>query len=159
MTVPIREGESWLTADGAPDGPHFDVQVASASEPGKTYRIVRQQDIPDVTDGYIVHSPACKAWEFGHRECRHVRRAVELAEEPELTFLNDARERWEQMGGALATGDDLVRFWADTHADLIAARERRAMHLRIASARAQWASLPPEERTAAAVAEFSGGAS
>lgn len=93
MTVAFREHECWTVKDGAPDGVGFDQTLVSASEPGKTYRIVRQECSAGL-EGYIVHTPACKAWRSGHHTCWHVLRALENAEEPLRRFALDVVETW-----------------------------------------------------------------
>ena len=55
------------------------------------YRIV----LDDIT-GSVIHTPACEAWTHGRRLCRHVLRALALAEEPEATFVEDVVALWRQ---------------------------------------------------------------
>ena len=108
MTIAFRKGEDWTVADGAPDGVGFDQVIFSASEPGKEYRIARQESGPGL-EGYIVHTPACTAWRTGHRRCWHVMRALENAEDPLRRFAIDVVEAWAV---ACLGPDDKIREFA-----------------------------------------------
>ncbi len=90
MTTTWRQGECWDERDAAPMGVPFNIEVASASRPGRVYRLAREHRGDG--DGVLVHSPPCERWEHGHRHCRHVTRAIALAERPEETFFADVRE-------------------------------------------------------------------
>ena len=108
MTVAFHAGEDWSVADGAPAGVRFDITVPSASNPERPYRIVRQE-ASHGRDGYIIHTPACRAWRSGHRMCGHVIRALETSEEPLRRLAIDIREAWSLVG---LCGDDKVREFA-----------------------------------------------
>lgn len=152
MTIAANDQEMWAPEDGAPQGIEFDITVPSQTRPDLTYRIARGQD------GTVYHIHACERWKFGHVYlCSHVKRAVALAEQPEATLLDDLRKLWQSMGGALASGDDLVRFWREAHALFIAAREVRWTQLGMVRAREEWDAMEPAEQQADALATFDRG--
>ena len=152
MTLAATDGEFWTPEEGAPGGVAFQVKVASKTRPDLTYTIARDEQ------GVIYHVHACEYWRFGNkRMCSHVKRAIELAEQPELTFLADTRARWEAIGGALATGDDLYRFWVETQRACIEAREIRWTQMQVGKARQEWDAMTPEDQVDEAVASFDRG--
>lgn len=159
MTLAAQDHEIWTPEDGAPGGVAFQVKVASKSEADLTYTIARDEQ------GVIYHVHACPRWRFAkgtvggqdRRMCRHVKEALALAESPELTFIERMVARYKQIGGAMATGDDLHRFWTETHADGIAAREIRLTQLGVFKAKAEWSAKTPDEQITEAVATFDRG--
>lgn len=118
MTIAGRPEERWDRADGAPVGPTFDVSIPSKSEPGREYRVARD------LAGAVWHVPACHAWRFGNRDCAHVRRACELAEDPAWTFVQDVIAAWH--AGGWKPGEDRERFGAGVFNGALAATRARA---------------------------------
>ena len=100
----------------APPGVTFQIIVPSKSHPGRLYRIRRDRE------GAIHHEPGCEAWEFGHRLCSHVGRALNLADRPEQTFVADVIESWQGNGWEPA---DMQAFAVAVYQAALAARERR----------------------------------
>jgi hypothetical protein len=100
MTVAFHDHECWTVAEGSPIGVRFDITVPSATNPGRPFRIVRQEPSIGV-EGYIVHTPACRAWREGKRMCTHVQRALETAEDPLRRFAIDVVEAWNFKGISL----------------------------------------------------------
>lgn len=152
MTLAAQDHEMWTPDKGAPQGVAFQVVVPSKSRPDLSYTIARDEA------GVIWHVHTCELWRFsGRRMCSHVKRAIALAEQPEATFIDDTRRLFESMGGALMTGDDLHRFWTETHAAVIAAREIRFTQLGVFKAKAEWSAKTPDEQITEAVATFDRG--
>lgn len=54
----------------------YDMEIQSASEPGKVYRIGRD------CDGAMFHRPVCRTWRYGSSNCRHHQQAQLLTERP-----------------------------------------------------------------------------
>lgn len=152
MTIAAQDHEIWTAEEGAPAGPAFQIVVPSKSRPDLTYTIARDEQ------GTIWHVHTCELWRFSSRRmCSHVKRAIELAEQPEATFLEDTRRLFESMGGALMTGDDIYRFWAQTYNAALAAREIRFRQMRVATTKYELAAETLEEKAAAAFAAFDRG--
>lgn len=85
--------ETWDYQDGAPEGIPFDVLVPSVSVRDRTYRVARF-----AVERCVVHVPACPAWRAGRRRCRHLHRALMVAEEPLRTLAVDILEAWAAGG-------------------------------------------------------------
>lgn len=159
MTLAAKDYEMWTPEQGAPAGSAFMVKVASKSRPDLTYTIARDEQ------GVIFHVHACERWRFAGKRvgdedrhmCSHVKAAIRLAETPELTFIEQTIARYKQIGGAMATGDDLHRFWTEAHAGLIEARELRLTQLGVLKAKRGWAAMSSEQQGEAAVATFDRG--
>ena len=156
MTVVARdENEIWTKEDGAPQGPPFEVTVRSKSRPDVGYLIVRDEQ------GGIWHPNACERWRFAgpkirgvdRRMCRHVREALELADNPERVFLNRMMAAWLEIQDE-ASADDLIAFWTDAYNSLLAARELRWRQLGLVRQKAGWEALSPEEKVAEALSAF-----
>lgn len=149
MTLAATDQEIWLPSDGAPAGVAFQVKVPSKSRPDVSYTIARDEQ------GVIFHVHACELWRFSsRRDCSHVARAIALAEQPEATFLEDARRAYEAIGGALATGDDIYAWWQDVHRLCIEARERRFTQMKVQRYRDEWAAKTAGEQLAEALETF-----
>ena len=148
MTVAAGTGETWSAQDGAPQGVAFEFTVRSKSEPGRSYRIARDEN------GTIWHPGACTAWQYGRRLCRHVRHAIAMADEPEQVFLTLVRSEYEAIGGALAGIDDLMAFWATTYRAVTECREIRLQQSRLATTKARWSAKTPDEQFAAGLGSF-----
>jgi hypothetical protein len=91
--INARPHEIWETDDGAPAGVPFDLLIPSISQRGRDYRIARL-----AVERCIVHQPACRAWRAGNRRCRHIARALAVAEDPLRTLALDIVEAWEAGG-------------------------------------------------------------
>lgn len=159
MTLAAQDHEIWTPEEGAPAGVAFEIKVASKSRPDLIYTIARDEQ------GVIFHRTACERWRFAGKQvggkdrhlCSHVAEALALAETPEVTFLEQTIERYKAIGGAMATGDDLYRFWTDTMNAVVAAREIRFTQLQVNKAKAELDAESPDEKVAAAVAAFDRG--
>lgn len=159
MTLAAHDYEMWTPDQGAPGGVAFQVKVTSKSRPDLVYTIARDEQ------GVIYHVRACERWQYAGKQvggkdrhlCSHVTQAIALAEAPELTLIERMVARYKQIGGAMATGDDLHRFWTETHADLIEAREIRLIQLGVFREKSRIAAMTLEERAAEGVAAFDRG--
>jgi hypothetical protein len=135
VTIAAAPHEIWRPEDGAPAGPEFDVLVPSTSEPGREYRVARD------AGNVIYHRPACQAFRFGHHRCAHVRRAIELAEDPAWTFVADVVAAWNAGGW---DPRHRAQFGAEVFRGAQAALQRRAALEEIAERAAAPAPDPQE---------------
>jgi hypothetical protein len=81
MTRAYRAEEAWYAEDGAPAGPSFDMEIPSSRKGRRPYRVSR-----DALTGTILHVPACEAWTYGRKLCRHLSEAHNRSWHPERTF-------------------------------------------------------------------------
>lgn len=142
----------------------FRIQVPSSRPGVKPYTVERQ------ADGRILHD--CPAWRFRHT-CRHVDRAIALADRPAETFVADAcdllagqRIPWFELLAYTARGDAschdalhelLAGIFGGLHAaqaraEYVEGFERGAQER--AEEEARIASLDPTERAALAAEAF-----
>ena len=153
MTVAHDEGERWEYADGAPEGPSFDVEVASSRKGHGPYRVLR-----DPVSRCVIHRPVCEAWEHGHRNCRHVKRGVALSEDPGMTLAHDIKALWAGIDFA---GDDWRTFSVAVYRaaeEAIKAHEALEFYRQWEAemvARASWTEDEVKAHQAAAVEDFS----
>ena len=149
MTLAASPGEIWEPEDGAPAGIEFEISIPSKSKPGVVYKIARD------ARGAIWHVSACELWRFSpRRDCSHVTRAIALAEQPEATFLEDARRAYEAVGGALATGDDIYAWWQQVHRLCGEARNRRFVQMKVYRQRGEWDAKTREDQVAESLEAF-----
>jgi len=161
VTVTWREGEAWLERDGAPMGIPFDVRIASSSRPGREYRIAREHRGDG--EGVLIHSPACEAWRHhvGRRNCRHVREACRMADDPVAWFFDHVLAVWTQGDnlterGRAALASEIYRARQDAEnrrVNLIMYRVRMEDRERVAAIRALMTDAEREEYDAARAAE------
>lgn len=91
--ISARPEEIWDVDEGAPWGIPFDLVIPSISERGRDYRVARLH-----VERCVIHQPPCRAWRAGNRRCRHLDRAVMVAEDPLRTLALDIVEAWEAGG-------------------------------------------------------------
>jgi len=116
MSATAIPSATWTPQEGAPIGHPFDLEVPSASRARRAYRVTRDEA------GVIRHAPPCEAWTYGRRPCRHVKRALDLADRPEQTYLEDVIAAWH-AGGWHPKGRD--EYACGVFRGALAARARR----------------------------------
>lgn len=154
MTVAAPDYCWWYVDQGAPAGPEFDVLVPSSRAGRQPYRIARGAD-------GIAHFPRCEAFAHGHRMCRHIKAAIEQAEQPASVFLARVGELydttiWWGEGDVPPIARGIL---TETKRALDEARAQLARNADGARARAAseaFRSLPAEEQGAQAIRELGG---
>lgn len=118
-------------------GVPFDFTIPSNSDPERSYRVVRDDE------GLVIH-PRCPA--FRHRgTCRHLTRALQLAEHPYETFVRDLLE----LGPAVVTPEVYAAAEAAREQAMANTRHRQRVRRRAAE-QARLDAMPPDERRAEA---------
>lgn len=125
----------------------FDVEIPSASTPGKTYRLTRSPS------GELIHLGACPAFRW-RGNCRHVRRALALVERPVETLLEDLEELVAD-GRGRSHDPERLRAWAVLLGERVdQAIEAQRSRERFLAYEEAWARLSPAERQERAFARM-----
>ena len=151
MAIVCGAEERWEVVDGAPVGPGFDLSVPSNTDPDLVYHLVR-----DEVTGSVIHSPACKAWLFGHRRCSHLKAAIARAEQPAAAFMGavefalSTSTWWASPAEAEALCGSIRRLLDEAKAQV----SRNAEGAKAREASDAFNALPAEAQMAAAVDTF-----